>query len=131
MSKSTHKFKKQNMQIKKIIAGVILSTVTLGGVSAMEMMTDTMAKDKMVKDTMSDSKMMFNDEMYMKVTNKSKKEDVKILQMMLVEKGYLKMPKMASYGYFGNLTTKALMKYKDAKMMMKDDMMSTGTMMKK
>ncbi len=104
------------MQIKKITAGIILSMISLSGVGAMEMM---------------DSKMVFNDEMYMMVTNKSKREDVKMLQIMLVEKGYLKMPKMVSYGYFGNLTTKALMKYKEAKMMMKGDMMSTGTMMKK
>jgi hypothetical protein len=116
------------MQINKIAAGIILSMITVSAVGAMEMMaTDTMMKDKMV-----DTKMMFNDEMYMAITNKSKRDDVTKLQMMLVEKGYLKMPKMASYGYFGPLTSKAMMKYKDAKMMMKDDkMMSTGTMMKK
>jgi hypothetical protein len=47
--------------------------------------------------------------------------------MMLVEKGYLMMPKHAAYGHYGSLTKAAYKKYKSGTMM-KTDMTHSDTM---
>ena len=132
-----------NKIIISTLAGVILATTSVSAMSTTTMMDlDMMKKDAMKKEmmgssTMKDDKMMMDEskeKMYDMTNSKSKKEDIKTLQMMLVAKGYLKMPMGATHGYYGNLTKKAFAKYKNAKMMMKDDimkkdMMNTNTMM--
>ena len=99
-------------------------------------MMDIKMMDKKMDDKMMDGKMKMTEEamkiemMYESTNSKSKKADIEKLQMMLIEKGYLKMPKGSTKGYYGNLTKKAVMKYKAAKMMMKDEMKKDDKMMK-
>ncbi len=142
--------------MNKIITTLGAAALAITLTSAMEMTpTTTMMRDEMKKDTMASVTMMKDDKMmdkkmddkmkmteeamkmemmYESTNSKSKKADIEKLQMMLIEKGYLKMPKGSTKGYYGNLTKKAVMKYKAAKMMMKDEMkkdtMASGTMMK-
>jgi predicted transcriptional regulator len=116
---------------KQIITSLVLGAIAMGSVSAMEMSatSSSMMKDKMMDDHMMGSTTMMKkddtmmkdsmSDMYEKVSNISKKEDIKKVQMMLVEKGYLKMPKGVSYGYYGKLTTAA---FKNYKLSMKDKM---------
>ena len=116
------------------ITGAVLLAGFTSAAAMDTMSTGTMMKtEKMATTTMMhDDKMMMNDEMetmYEKTSNKSKTEDIAKLQMMLVEKGHLKMPSGVKYGYYGNLTKKAYAKYKEAKMMMKKEMSTSTTMM--
>ena len=124
---------------KITIAGSLLLLTSLSFAYA-----DTM-KDTGVmtaKDSMMDKTMMKNDmaktkdmNMYDSVMPSSKKADITKLQMMLVEKGYLMMPKGVSYGYYGALTKAAFKKFSPSAMMMKTDngaamMNATDSMMK-
>lgn len=101
------------------------------------MKVDTMKAGVMKKDSMLDKATMAQSDttMYTKVSSSSKKEDITKLQRMLVEKGYLSMPKDVSYGYYGMRTKVAFKKYISASMMMKDvknadtTMKATDTMM--
>ena len=73
-------------------------------------------------------KMMLTDEEAAKITGLSGKEKVAALQAMLVEKGYLKLPKGAKMGTYGMMTKKAHMKMKLAMMkMMHDEKMKTAS----
>ncbi len=135
------------MTTKKISAiltiGVASSILSLSLASAMEMMdaTNTSMKDTMKnKDTMMDKmdntmkkSVTTSDDMmmYEKINPMSSKEDITKIQMMLVEKGHLVMPKGVAYGYYGKLTKAAYAKYKKTSMTMKgDSMMKTDTMEK-
>lgn len=127
----------------KIITGLFVSFLALNLASAMEMRQETtmsptgamMIKDdsKMMADTKKDAMMMkkemTSNSMYTNVSMMSKKEDISNLQMMLVEKGYLMMPKGVSYGYYGNLTKMAYKKYKNGTMM-KANATTTGGIVK-
>ena len=126
-----------NKIIISTLAGVMLATTSVSAMSTTTMMDremmkkDAMKKEMMGSSTMKDDKMMMDEskeKMYEMTSYKSKKEDIKSLQMMLVEKGYLKIPAGVAHGYYGNLTKKAFAKYKNAKMMMKDSAMKKDMM---
>ncbi len=99
-----------------------------------------------------ENKMMLvteTENIYDSTNAKSKKEDIKKLQAMLIENGYLKTSGNKATGTYGPMTKKAMLKYKESKMMkkemkhemmkkemknemnseMKHDMKASGTMM--
>ncbi len=140
-------------KINKLSAGFVVLTI-MGTVSvfAMDPMADKMMKDTMATGTMmKDDKMMMKDkgtlmpevgmmtsDMMMKITKKSKRDEVAKLQQHLIDKGFLKVRAGTKLGYYGPLTTAAYAKYMasmkmEDKMMKDDKMMGTGTdtMMKK
>lgn len=122
------------LKIGTLLTGIITS---FSFVSAMDM-TDT-STSSMMKDDMKKSSTtmhadiaegtMGNTGMYDTITSSSKKADIVKLQMMLVEKGHLTMPKGVAYGYYGMLTKKAVMKYKSVTIKMKDDIKKSDSMM--
>lgn len=130
--------------MKKIITTLGLALTTIALTSAMDMSASTtmmhgdMMKDKIIATgTMLhiESKMMMTpemiaqDKMIMSVTIKSKINEIKKVQMILIEKGYLKTPNGKANGVYGSMTKKAIMKYKESKMTMKKEMSATDTMM--
>lgn len=123
------------------ISALVISSLYL--VSAMEMhdMATTSMKKNMIPATVDHTSM--NKEMaaspevfmYNNVTMTSSKEDIVKLQMMLVEGGYLIMPKNTAYGFYGPRTKKAFAMFKKSSMvkdssMMKMDTSKAGAMMK-
>lgn len=108
------------MKLNKIGASILLATFVTGSSFAMEAMTTgTMMKDDMMKN----AAVMMDNTDYMMIKSNSGRTEVTKLQKMLVEKGYLKMPRGVAYGHYGKLTKAAFMKYSDAKMMMKEEAM--------
>jgi hypothetical protein len=131
-----------NTKIALVLASSFLSLTI---VSAMEMATgtgmmkDTMMNNEMKKNMMTTDTSMMNDHgdmkegtkmmpevmMYDKVMSTSKKEDISKLQMTLVEKGYLTMPRGVAYGHYGALTKTAYKKYKSGTLMKSESKMET------
>ncbi len=101
------------------------------GTKMMEHMDKKM--DKMVE-KMEDKKMLTEAEA-LKINSLSGKAKIEALQLMLIEKGYLKVPKGTKLGFYGAMTKKAHLKMKgmmmkmDAKMMKDDKMMHEDKMM--
>lgn len=111
---------------------ISLTTLSIG--FAMDNMMDeapsSTMKDSMKVDSMMKTDSMMKDTKDMTVTMHSSKEDITKLQMMLVEKGFLVMPRGAAYGYYGNKTKTAQAKHKKMSTMMDAGKMKTDSMKK-
>jgi hypothetical protein len=130
---------------RKLVTGILFSLTSLSLAYAMDMTKDMTSNDMMKKDATGTMMIkegttsMMHNAMQEGMVNydsgmmTSKKEDISKLQMMLVDKGFLTMPKGVSYGYYGPRTKMAYKKYKSSMMMKSESgsamMKATGTMM--